>query len=79
MKRKKGSNPLLAVDEDLRRNKGSAWPDRYGTGCEWCGMKTVEIARRLHRDPSMISRLCAEYERARDLKIEKTIASAIAK
>ena len=26
----------------------------------WCGMKTVEVAGRLHRDPSMISRLCAD-------------------
>src|SRR5439155_24620750 len=29
---------------------------------DWCAMKAIEIARRLHRDASMVSRLCASYE-----------------
>jgi REP element-mobilizing transposase RayT len=46
---------------------------------EWCGMKTIEIARRLHRDASMVSRLCAEYEAVRNLKTEEKIAEAVVK
>ncbi len=45
----------------------------------WCAMKAIEIARRLHRDASMISRLCASYEGARDTSTEKKIAELIAK
>jgi chromosomal replication initiation ATPase DnaA len=45
----------------------------------WCGMKATEIARRLKRDPSMVSRLCATYESDRDLRIEKNIAEVIRK
>jgi len=44
---------------------------------DWCGMKAVEIARQLHRDSSMISRLCAEYEAVRNLKPEEKIAAAV--
>ena len=46
---------------------------------ECCSMKAIEIARRLHRDASMISRLCAKYEAGRDPRTEKTIAEAIDK
>ena len=31
----------------------------------WSGMKAIEIARRLNRDASMVSRLCASYEAVR--------------
>jgi hypothetical protein len=34
-------------------------------------MKATEIARRLNRDASMVSRLCANYEADRDLMTEK--------
>jgi len=46
---------------------------------DWCAMKAIEIARRLHRDASMVSRLCANYEAARDAKTEKHIAQLIDK
>jgi hypothetical protein len=42
-------------------------------------MNTIDIARQLNRDASMISRLCASYEAVRDLKTEKKIAEAIDK
>ena len=45
----------------------------------WCAMKTIEIARRLQRDASMVSRLCASYEGSRDAKTEKKIAELIDK
>jgi chromosomal replication initiation ATPase DnaA len=45
----------------------------------WCGLKAIEIARRLHRDASMVSRLCASYEGARDARTEKKIAELMAK
>ena len=46
---------------------------------DWCGMKAIEIARRLHRDVSMVNRLCAEYEAIRNPKTEETIAGVVAK
>ena len=45
---------------------------------DWCDMKAVEIARRLHRDASMVSRLCADYEAHRDPKTEGKIAEQLA-
>jgi hypothetical protein len=45
----------------------------------WCRMKATEIVRRLKRDPSMVSRLCANYEADRDLRTEKNIAAVIGK
>jgi REP element-mobilizing transposase RayT len=46
---------------------------------QWCAMKATEIAYWLHRDPSMVSRLCAEYDAVRDLRTESEIAEAIEK
>ena len=46
---------------------------------DWCGMKAIEVARRLNRDPSMVSRLCAEYEAVRNPKSEEKIAEAVDK
>lgn len=46
---------------------------------DWCGMKAIEIARRLNRDASMVSRLCAEYEAVRNPKTEQMIAGVIDK
>ena len=46
---------------------------------DWCAMKAIEIARRLHRDASMVSRLCTSYEVARDARTEKKIAELIDK
>jgi putative transposase len=46
---------------------------------EWCAMNTIEIARRLNRDPSMVSRLCASYEAVRDLTTEKKITAVVKK
>jgi len=46
---------------------------------EWCGMKAIEIARRLNRDASMVSRMCAEYETARNPKTEEGIAGVVNK
>jgi hypothetical protein len=42
-------------------------------------MNTIEIARRLNRDASMVSRLCATYEAVRDLKTEKKTAEVMDK
>ena len=45
----------------------------------WCSMKATDIARRLNRDASMVSRLCATYEADRDFMTEKKIAEVIDK
>jgi REP element-mobilizing transposase RayT len=46
---------------------------------DWCAMKAIEIARRLNRDASMVSRLCANYEAVRDRKTEEKISEVIDK
>lgn len=45
----------------------------------WCGLTAKELGQRLHRDPSMISRLDGWYEANRDEPTEKKLAEAIAK
>jgi hypothetical protein len=42
-------------------------------------MNLIEIARRLDRDASMVSRRCGSYETVRDLKRERNIPAVIAK
>jgi hypothetical protein len=42
-------------------------------------MRAVEVARRLSRDASMVSRLCADYEAAREAEIEEKISALIDK
>ena len=42
-------------------------------------MKALEIARRLHRGTSMVSRLRANYEAVRNPKSEEEIADMIGK
>lgn len=44
---------------------------------EWSGLTVRELGQRLHRDPSMISRLAATYSAAPDRKIEVHIRRAI--
>jgi REP element-mobilizing transposase RayT len=48
-------------------------------GRQWCGLTTKEMGRRLHRDASMISRLCAWYETHRDESTEKKIVRTLTK
>jgi REP element-mobilizing transposase RayT len=45
----------------------------------WCGVTAKELGRRLHRDPSMISRLDAWYEGHRDERTEKKLAKSLSK
>lgn len=44
---------------------------------EWGGLSVKEIARRLHRDPSIISRLYVAYAADRDHKIENLLAKRL--
>jgi hypothetical protein len=57
-----------SAPEDLSRRAQLAY-----LSPAWCGMKATEIARRLKRDPSMVSRQCASYEAARDLRTERKL------
>jgi len=43
-------------------------------GREWSGMKTNELARLLHCDPSMISRIYRRYAEKRDQEKEEELA-----
>jgi hypothetical protein len=46
---------------------------------EWCGLTTKELAGRLHRDASMISRLYGWYQTHRDKQMEEKLAGVLAK
>jgi hypothetical protein len=47
--------------------------------CEWARVSVKEVARRLHRDPSIISRLYFAYAADRDQKNEKLLAKRLQK
>jgi putative transposase len=59
---------LLAPSRERRPGPARAMLVYYAR--EWCGLTTVELGRRLHRDPSMISRLYAAYACHRDGRAE---------
>jgi putative transposase len=65
----------------IRRQRGWTKPRRQLAYLSrvWCRMKATEIARRLKRDASMVSRLCASYEADRDLVTEKKIVEVMDK
>jgi hypothetical protein len=44
---------------------------------EWCGERTKELGRRLHRDASMISRLL--YQGHRDKQMDEKLSLALAR
>ncbi len=46
-------------------------------GCELSGMKTQGLAKKLQRDPSVISRLYVKYKERRDLEKEKKLTSLL--
>ena len=46
---------------------------------EWSGIPTKELGRRLHRDPSMISRLYGWYQGHRNKQTEERLARELAK
>lgn len=46
---------------------------------EWGGLSTKELGQRLHRDPSMISRLCTTYATARDTPGERRMVVMLQK
>lgn len=46
---------------------------------EWGGLSTRDLGARLHRDPSMVSRLYAAYARERDPNVEARLKAALTK
>jgi chromosomal replication initiation ATPase DnaA len=42
-------------------------------GREWARVSVNELAKRLHRDPSVVSCLYSAYSAARDYKVEKSL------
>ena len=46
---------------------------------QWCGLTAKELAGRLHRDASMISRLYGWYQGHRDKQTEEKLAAGLAK
>lgn len=46
---------------------------------KWCGLTNKELAGRLHRDASMISRLYGWYQTHRDKQTEEQLAAVLTK
>ncbi|MGH7824638.1 MAG: hypothetical protein ACREQ7_05630 [Candidatus Binatia bacterium] len=46
-------------------------------GREWANMTTLELGKRLKRDPSMMIGLYKEYEENRDLRRETLVAQTL--
>jgi len=44
---------------------------------QWATMSVKELGKRLHRDPSIISRLYAAYAASRDAKAESRLAGQL--
>lgn len=56
-----GHSPNLLVQTGRQRDRVAARALLVYAGREWSGLSVKELGRRLHRDPSMISRLYAHY------------------
>jgi hypothetical protein len=60
-----------------QREPAKVWAQLAYLVRQRCAMNTIEIARRLKRDPLTKSHLCANYEAVRNLKTEIPIAQII--
>ena len=69
--------PQLLLQPTRRRAGGKARALLVYVAREWGKLSTKELGRRLHRDPSMISRLYATYAAQRDARTEAQIAKAV--
>lgn len=72
-----GVEPRVLVLGGRQRAWFSARAMLVYLGREWSGIKAKELAERLHRDPSVISRLYRRYAEGRDLKIEERLARVL--
>jgi chromosomal replication initiation ATPase DnaA len=68
-----GHSPDLLVRTGRQRDRVAARALLVYAGREWSGLSVKELGRRLHRDPSMISRLYAHYVAARSHSWEKRV------
>jgi putative transposase len=68
-----GHSPDLLVQTGRQRDRVAARALLVYAGQEWSGLSVKELGRRLHRDPSMISRLYAHYVSARTHSWEKRV------
>jgi hypothetical protein len=71
--RRKWGSPDLLVQTGRQRDRVAARALLVYAGREWSGLSVKELGRRLHRDPSMISRLYAHYVSARTRSWEKRV------
>ncbi len=72
-----GVEPHVLLRGSRKRTWFSARAMLVYLGRAWSGMKTKELAKRLHHDTSVIIRLYRRYAKSRDLKIEEWLANIL--
>lgn len=70
-------DPALLLSRGRNRALAEARSMLIYLGREWSGIKTKELARRLSRDPSVISRLYGRYAESRDVKTESKLIGSL--
>lgn len=68
-----GIGPEMLLHQDRQRRCLGPRGMLVFLGREWSGLGVNELGRRLHRDPSNISRLYAHYAATRDMPAEATV------
>ncbi|MGH7235045.1 MAG: transposase [Nitrospiraceae bacterium] len=72
------TRPAVLLAPGRQRAGGPARAMLVYVAREWGGLTTRELGKRLHRDPSMMSRLYAAYAAQRDAAREATLKRALA-
>jgi hypothetical protein len=74
-----GHSPDHLVRTGRQRNRGAARALLVYAARDWSGLSVKDLGRRLHRDPSMVSRLYAHYVAARRHSWEKRVLGLLKK
>ena len=72
-----GHSPALLVRAGRQRDRVAARAFLVYAAREWSGLRVKEVGRRLHRDPSMISRLYAGYVAQRTPSWEQQVRAIL--
>jgi REP element-mobilizing transposase RayT len=74
-----GVEGKVLTDRSRKRQWAKARAQLAYLAREWSGLTAKDVGQRLHRDPSMVSRLCAWYAGNRDEKTEGKLSRLLSK
>ncbi len=72
-----GVDPDILLGRGLNRSLSGARLMLVYLGREWSRISNRELARRMSRDPSLVSRLYSRYTASRDMRVESKIISIL--